>query len=213
MDTPSPHGGWGRWVHFCSLPSLEHMMRHVMVACDARPRKVRRPSQWLGRGWVVMEYVRKDAIVQMLCCRWVGYFVCQWSPAGLVVPAWVHGFNIDEVKMLKKVQPLPEATVVSAQANPDSKVLAKFPILRQHLTVRVYEGGEARQTSLLMVSVIGSMWRVTLKDRDSCTQLPVLGATVDEALAAMEVALSSDKTPWEPDAWAADRQPKKKSKK
>lgn len=188
-------------------------MRHVVATCTEFRRYPRRPSQWLGRGWVVMEYVRKDAIVQMLCCKWIGYFVCKWSVAGLEVPSWVHGFNIDEVKAMKRVEPLPEASVTTAQANPESKMWLKFPLIRQHLTVRVYDDGSPRQTSMIMVSVVGSMWRVTLKDRDSCTQLNCLGETVDAAHAALEVALGSDKTPWEPDVWAAERKPAKKKKK
>jgi len=181
-------------------------------AVYARDRPVRRPGQFLGRKWVTLEIEVRGLIVRMLCMRWIGYFVCGWHRDSLAVPSWVQGLNIDLVRQMKKLVP-PEATgAPTASAASATVVLEEFPSLMEHLTCRAYEDGSPRQTSMLMTSVIGSMWRVTLKDRDAAMQLNILGATFDDALVALELALGNDKTPWEPDSWAAGKAASKKKK-
>ena len=75
----------------------------------------------------------------------------------------------------------------------------------EHLCLLQYDDGTPRVPGLLMVSVKGCAWYLTLKDPDSMMQLPVVGVTVDDALDALAVHLGSENAPWEPDAWAMTR--------
>jgi len=113
--------------------------------------------------------------------------------------------------MKRKVKPSEDA-LATAQASMESKVFGTFPHIREHMAVRQYDDKTPRQTGSIMVNVIGSMWRVIVKDHDTQMQIVVIMPTLDDALTQAELLLGVDECPWEPDPFARQKGAKKSGK-
>jgi len=89
--------------------------------------------------------------------------------------------------------------------------LSKTPTLASYLLDLDYEDGAgAREQSYYSVKPTRTGWDVTLKDPSTCRQLRVTVVDLGTMFAALEALLSSEVCPWEDDAWALARQPKKR---
>lgn len=177
-------------------------MRTLMTAYRAPDGRRRRPRQTLGREWVTLEVLTSRATIVMAAKRWSGWFVWEWLvERGRVCP-WPDDWSYSEVcEMKRKVKPTDDA-VATAQASMESRVFAAFPHLREHMAVRQYDDKTSRQTGSVMMNVIGSMWRVIVKDHDTQMQVVVIMPTLDDALTQAELLLGVDECPWEPDPFA-----------
>lgn len=113
--------------------------------------------------------------------------------------------------MKRKNKPA-EGHGVTAQASCVTRIWDQLPHLVEHLAVRVYEDGGARQPGRLIVDVVGSMWRAIAKDNDSGMQLVVYMPSLDDCLLSLELLLGADEAPWEPDPYAKQKAPKKAPK-
>lgn len=93
----------------------------------------------------------------------------------------------------------------------DSPAFRLFPRILEHLAVNRFEDGTVRIPGTVICRVEGSNWKVIAKEPSSAVQLIVIGATVDDALAGLELLLGAEEAPWEedPNAW----QPKPRGRK
>lgn len=81
----------------------------------------------------------------------------------------------------------------------------------EHCAITMYDDGEKRQPGWLMIRTMGAAWQIEAKDPDSGNKLPVVAATLDDALILMDALLRAEDAPWEPDPWLmAKRSAKKK---
>lgn len=104
------------------------------------------------------------------------------------------------------VAPVPAG---SSLADVGTAVLKAFPHLMKQLTVVKYDDGDPRVPGALFVSTLGSMWKVTVTEPDSCLKLSVINGSLDDALAGLELALGAESIPWEVDAYAHTRKKRK----
>lgn len=94
----------------------------------------------------------------------------------------------------------------------ESKALQDCPSLVAHMVTIRYDDGASRSTGTLYVKIQGPNWYVTVKDPDARLQMTGIGASFDDALAAVELMLGMEKPPWEVDRWAERQEPRKKTK-
>lgn len=77
-----------------------------------------------------------------------------------------------------------------------SSFSADYPHIAEYLTSTMYADGTFRETSTLVLSFDLPSFKAALNDRDQSRSLFVSGATPDEALARLEVALGQDACEW-----------------
>ena len=116
----------------------------------------------------------------------------------------------DDVKRRVTVDQIPAGP--SHAAAVESEVFKALHPIVAHLTVMRYDDGSPRQPGTLLVKTVGASWQITAKEPDSKAQLIVTAPTLDDALAALSLALESDQTPWQPDPWAVGMDRSKKRK-
>lgn len=81
----------------------------------------------------------------------------------------------------------------------ESNILHLTPSIISHCCVTMYDDGEQRRPGWVTLSTMGSSWRVVAKDPDAAVSLTAIGQSLDDALTLMELLLSSEEAPWEPD--------------
>lgn len=187
-------------------------MRAVLTSYRRPDGKRRRPRQTLGREWVTLEILTARGIMCMAAKRWSGWVLWSWASKHGPVSVWPDDWSYSETRLMKRKNKPSEGSTVTAQASLRSTILAQCPHVVEHLAVRQYEDGGARQTGRLMVDVVGSMWRCLAKDADSGMQLVVYMPSLDDALLSLELLLGADEAPWEPDPYARQPGPKKGKK-
>lgn len=92
----------------------------------------------------------------------------------------------------------------------ETLLLGQYPAVVSHLAVTRWDDGQPRTPGTLLLKVIGSSWALVAKEPDECLQLQVLGQSLDDVFTLLELLLSGDQAPWEPDPWAKARQTKAK---
>jgi len=123
--------------------------------------------------------------------------VCGW---GMVSMAWFRKVGWEEweatiMAFVKKVAAKDMAK--RAQPSGEGKVWAEtYPALYEYLTSDEYEPGKARITSTLNISLSEGMIKLALNDRDNERTLWVSGASVPDALEALEALLASGGGEW-----------------
>lgn len=187
-------------------------MRTVLTRYRAPDGMRRRPRQTLGRSWVTLEVLTGKGIMAMCAKRWSGWVLWTWASDTRLLSVWPDDWSYEELRQMKRKGKSADASLVTAQASTVSKILTQCPHLVEHLAVRVYDDGAARQTGRVAIDVVGSMWRVIAKDPDSGMQLVVYMPSLDDALVSLELLLGADEAPWEPDPYARPKAaPKKKN--
>lgn len=115
----------------------------------------------------------------------VGYRV--WSKGGKVMGRFLG----------KRPEAVAKPSAEPAEA--PRGLLGKYPAIWEYLTLLVWEGGKKRQPSTLSVFVEDGVIKVALNDRDLARSCYVSGASLEDALGALEKALESGEEGWR--AW------------
>lgn len=166
----------------------------------------------LGRRWTTLRVLTKAGHLDMAGRSHLGWFPWQTAVRGSSLRSWPNDWSYEEVaKAVKKKKP-PEGNVTTSQVPVASEYLADMPHLIEHLSVRVYDDRSPRVPGTMLLSTLGAVWKMVLKDPDSRQQLQVVAPTLDELFIAVEALLGSENAPWEPDPWAKGTSPKKSSK-
>lgn len=92
----------------------------------------------------------------------------------------------------------------------ETNVFSKLQGLVAHCAVTRYDDGDPRKPGWFTVKTMGSAWVIQVKDPDTCLQLSAVGQSLDDALALIDILLTSEEAPWEPDPFARSQQAKKK---
>lgn len=85
----------------------------------------------------------------------------------------------------------------------ESVLFSKLHALVAHAAVTRYDDGSVRRPGWFTVKTMGALWVVQMKDPDAGAQLPVTGATLDDALCLADLLLTAPDAPWEPDPFLA----------
>jgi len=96
---------------------------------------------------------------------------------------------------------------VNGQSTPisvsDPKFAAAYPMLTEHLADTTWDDGSTRVPSTITLFLEDGLVKLALNDRDSERSLYRSGETLQEALRAIEKALSSSGADWR--AWKGRR--------
>jgi hypothetical protein len=99
------------------------------------------------------------------------------------------------VSWLKSVRrPGPEAGPAVAASDPSW--VHDLPAVHEFLVTEANPDGSVRRTSTLTIFAEGGSWKVFLNERDTGASLCASGATVSDALSALEVMLEQEVVPW-----------------
>jgi hypothetical protein len=85
----------------------------------------------------------------------------------------------------------------------ESELFSRLMSVVAHMSITRYEDGDTRRPGWITVSTVGSSWKVVAKDPDAAAQCTALAGTLDDALALLDLLLSSEEAPWEPDSFLA----------
>lgn len=194
---------------------LERKESAVKFRCWKRVRwKPRRHWGWIvGKreiwGWVEVSVDREVVLRYVPFTGWLLVAIRHPDDPLRVERSFDHW----EYKEMKKRTPALSNPESSAEhlASMESDVFSKLHSIVRQCAVTRYEDGDKRQPGSLFISTQGSMWRVTVTEPDSCLKLTMMAATLDDALAGVCLALESESIPWEVDAYAMSKKPKKKN--
>jgi len=120
------------------------------------------------------------------------------------------------VMVTRMKKPMPQATQGTGPthlAPVESIVFGSFPNIMAHLTVVRYDDGTPRQPGTIFLRTLGAAFQITATAPDAQCRLPVVGNTIDDALAALDLMLGADDAPWEIDPYAKARERKDGKKK
>lgn len=92
----------------------------------------------------------------------------------------------------------------------ETLLFGNYPAIMAHLATTRLDDGSARTPGTLLLRTAGSSWTLMAKEPDECLQMQVHGQTLDDVFVLLELLLSAEKAPWEPDPWAKARQGKSK---
>lgn len=81
----------------------------------------------------------------------------------------------------------------------ESTVFSRLHSLVAHCATTKYEDGSPRKPGWFTIKTMGSAWVVQVKEPDEALQLSAVGQTLDDALALIDILLTSEEAPWEPD--------------
>lgn len=98
---------------------------------------------------------------------------------------------------MKKLQR--EVSVSSPGGLPsDPWLLTNVPSLVEYLADTTFDGGELRTTSTLTIFFEGGLIKIALNDRDAGASLYRSGASIQDALLALQKALGTPDADWRP---------------
>lgn len=150
--------------------------------------------------WVMVRYVPFAGYVLVV--------VRLGGPGGTVLAEFRH-WEVNEMRK-RSADQVAATPLGAALVSSESAVFKACPHIVKQCSVVKYDDGDPRQPGSLFISTQGSMWRVTVTEPDACLKLSMLSLALDDALAAVELALGSESIPWEVDAYAMSRKPKTK---
>lgn len=185
--------------------------RTAFCVCRASGVLPVKPRQWAGKGLGKL-HVRFGDRVLVFAYLFPHGFV----PVELQA---VKAFNVTTVCSFTW-RPLPMKRVKSITheggkapahlANPESKLLLRFPHLLAFLSATAYDDAAPRRPGWVTVKTEGASWKIQAKDPDSGMQLQVTAQSLDDAITGLNLLLGSEDAPWEVDPWARERKAKKK---
>jgi hypothetical protein len=107
-----------------------------------------------------------------------------------------------ETRMRKPIPQASEKTGPLHLAPVESKVFGKLMNIIAHCAEVRYDDGTPRQPGWVTVRTLGGSWQVTAKEPEAGCQLVSVAATLDDALAQLNLLLGAPEAPWEVDPWA-----------
>lgn len=174
-----------------------------------RPRK--RVCRFLGGADAHLVFVRSNKCIVLGYLRWVGISPWGWLPKDHpYCTNLVTRYYESEADVKRRLTTADSPESPSHFADVESVVFARLHPIVAHLAVSRYDDGQPRQPGSLMIRCVGASWQVTAKEPDAKAMLVVTAPTLDDALAALSLALESDQTPWQPDPWASGQGPRRK---
>lgn len=148
---------------------------------------------YLGGGMWLLETIRYYGwVARGFKVR--GAFSWNWCP--------IPSFRRSKMKK-KTLDATPAAGGPVHLAPVESDLFSRLPSLVAHCCVTRYDDGDPRRPGWFTTSTVGSSWKVVAKDPDAAAQCTALAASLDDAFALLELLLSSEATPWEPDPFLA----------
>lgn len=171
-----------------------------------------RPRRWLGRqgyrfeiGFGRVKYVLQWVPNKGICAmRREG-----WGLRGAaILPLVLH----EEYPCMKRRQPTSGLSDAQTLVPLESKLLGALSPLLEHMAIRKYEDGTARETGWVTIKTQGAAWVVQVKDPDGCCSFAAVGQTIDQALETAALLLAAEEAPWEPDRFLMDAASRKKKK-
>lgn len=206
---PFTKGEGGRWSIGClggvQVGELKRVLRSI-----GRQGWRRRPCRWVRGRPTLYVIARLDWEVKVWYRPWVGLSAVALTRPGSREAAW-----LDDVMEFGRMKRRIVGAVPGAKDGPvhlaaiETNLLSTLHSIVKHLAVTKYEDGEPRTPGTMIVSTLGSNWKIVLKDPDTCSQLQVIQTNLDDALTLAGLLLDSDTTPWETDPWAKQRAKKK----
>lgn len=175
---------------------------------SCRLRKVRK-KRWIGPKGCDFTIIGPRVRVVLRYRRYRGLQVLGISRQTRAGSRWFSVRQFEELGV-KKRKPAAEAPQVKHLAAMESNLLAPVQALIEHCALLQYDEGEPRKPGKFFVETVGTAWKITIKDPDTCTQFSVVGETFDKAAESAALLLACEDAPWEPDVWALERAPKKK---
>lgn len=138
---------------------------------------------------------------------------CTECTSDLILQSWLGQCYQRSVPMKKRVA----SSGGGGESKPchlaalDSPAFRLFPRILEHLAINRFEDGTPRLPGTVICRVESANWKVIAKEPSSQLQLVVIGATVDDAMAGLELLLGAEEAPWDddPNAW----QPKPRGRK
>jgi hypothetical protein len=94
----------------------------------------------------------------------------------------------------RRTPPAAKATLPPLPAPYD--VFGPGSLLAEHLSATSYEDGSARTPGSMALRNKGACYEVTVYDHDAGLRIAVVGPTVEQALAQVEVLLAVPDAPW-----------------
>lgn len=175
-----------------------------------RRKGKRRPKRWVPRR--IASYVLSWGQWEWLVVYkpFHGRALVARRPRGFPAPyTWPETWEFPDMKKrtIKAGAGAPGGPIHLAPV--ETKVLAKFGALIEHLVTTRYEDGEPRRVGLVMIDTMGGSWRVRVTEPDVSARLTCVSETLDGALAMAEAHLRADDAPWEVDTFAVGRSKKK----
>lgn len=113
-------------------------------------------------------------------------------------------------KRVKRVTPASSADAPRHVASLAPGGLDKIPGLIEHCAVTKYEDNAPRKVGAVRWWSEGAEWCVRVSDPDSACSFVTRAETLWDALLTAELLITSDRCPWAPDTFLADRAAKKK---
>jgi len=181
--------------------------------CRPRPagRGRSRPYRWLGGKDASLVYVRTGYCVVLSYLAGEGLSPWGWLPEShSLCMNLMHRYYTEDQDMKRRATTADSPEAPAHFADVESVIFAKLHPIVAHLAVARYDDGTARQPGTLMIRTVGASWQVTAKEPDVAAQLVITAPTLDDALAALCLALESDQTPWQPDPWASNKKAPKR---
>jgi len=175
-------------------------------------RGVVRVGRWLPRRVVKYWYQVGD---RYLCVVWQprrGLFPLSLSRVIGGVMRAVSEFADLRDERMKRFAVAGGEGVAAAPLSSESKVLVKFPRLRDFLTATTYDDGTPRSPGRLWIENDGLSFVVTLFEPSAFLRVRLRAITFDDGMTLAETHLGMENAPWEVDTWARDRAQQKKKK-
>jgi len=169
-----------------------------------RWRRVR-PRRWLPKGantfYVVTDRwkfrLRSKPFVGMCVVdRWLVKVVDGLSPDG---QRYTWEFPSVKKKMSKS------AEGVKHLAAMETNLFTQLMPLVEHMALRQYDDGEAREPGWITLKTQGAAWCVQVKDPDAAVSFTAVADTLDKALETAALLLGCDDAPWEMDRFLAQQ--------
>jgi len=85
----------------------------------------------------------------------------------------------------------------------ETNMFSQLMPLVEHMALKQYDDGEARETGWITIKTQGAAWCVQVKDPDAAVSFTAVADTLDKALETAALLLGCDDAPWEMDRFLA----------
>lgn len=161
---------------------------------------------------VKLRIVRGEVVYHLTWRPREGYAVHGWGLVG--TPVALHSRLTtphDEDPRMKRRTP-PAAGLPALPLDDTSKVLLKFPLVREFLSATAYEDQTPRQPGYMTIRNRVGSYEITVYDPDAGLRCAARAMTLDDVLAATELLLGAKEAPWEVDRFLMEQVTKNKKK-
>jgi len=156
-------------------------------------------------------------------CTGKAKFLLWWWPDGTIRPVAVwpaiagRGYADQSTPLwrrprMRKVKAASPGDAPRNHASLNPGALDKLPGLIDHLAVIKYDDDSPRQVGAIRVTTEGFEWCVRVSDPDSACSFVARAETLWDAILLAELLVTSERCPWSPDSFLADRAARKKKK-